>query len=248
LRCTLRPTSSVRPRPTGHLVSGNDDTPVDGVYRFGQLYKSNSPDGSLDFFRNTCLVRRLDGATGFGLFRGTHPADGERRSANNVFVDVTPSIAAGSGYVTAYLPPPDFRGPTDGNCYVRVGGPPRPLLRHLRFDQRPGAAFDNLSKYRDSAHFEASQVGYPPGFEHNGLEEAAPFLSLAADGTPQDGDDLRLTATSPAREHGIDPSGVGIVDPFAAPGPWHMGCYPPGDTGGLNVGVDGRRRFPTNPG
>ena len=102
------PTTSIRPRPDGHLVDGNDDAPVDGVYRYGQLYKSNSPDGPMDFFHNTCLVRRLDGPTGFGLFRGAGEDDKVRRSVDNVFVDVTPSIAEGSGYVTAYLPPPDF--------------------------------------------------------------------------------------------------------------------------------------------
>ena len=145
------PTASIRPRPDGHLVDGNDDTPVDGVFRYGQLYKSNSPDGPMDFFHNTCLVRRLNGPTGFGLFRGAGPGDKVRRSVNNVFVDVTPSIAAGSEYVTAFLPPPDFRGPTDGNCYVQIGGPPRDLLRHERYDETPGGAFGDLATYRQPA-------------------------------------------------------------------------------------------------
>ena len=242
------PTSSIRPRPDDHLVDGNDDEPVDGVYRYGQLYKSNSPDGPMDFFHNTCLVRRLNGPTGFGLFRGAGPDDKVRRSANNVFVDVTPLVDAGSGYATAYLPPPDFRGPTDGNCYVQVGGPPRDLLRHERYKQTPGDAFVDLATYhQDSPHFLASQALYPPGFEWHGLAEDTPFQSLAADGTPQDTDDLRLNDTSQARNHGIDPNDVGIADPFATPGPWHMGCYPPGEIGGLDVGVDGRRRFPGDP-
>ena len=99
-----------------------------------------------------------------------------------------------------------------------------------------------------SPHFLASQALYPPGFEAHGLAEDTPFRSLAADGSPQDADDLRLNDTSQARDHGIDPNDVGITDPFATPGPWHMGCYPPGEMGGLDVGVDGRRRFPKNPG
>jgi hypothetical protein len=253
------PTSSFRPRPADHLVDGNDDTPIDGVYRYGQLYKSNQPDGPMDFFHNTCLVRRLDGPTGFGLFRAAGPDDQVRRSVNNVFVDVTPLITTSSEYVTAYLPPPNFAGPTDGNCYVQVGPPPRPLLRHKKYVGGPatGAAFDDLAAYRGSPpdflgspHFLASQDLYPPGFERHGVEEKTPFRSLAADGVPQEADDLRLNDASQARDQGIDPNAndVGIADPFATPGPWHMGCYPPGEIGGLDVGVDGRRRFPKNPG
>jgi len=252
------PTSSFRPRPAGHLVDGNDDTPVDGVYRYGQLYKSNDPDGPMDFFHNTCLVRRLDGPTGFGLFRGAGQGDQVRRSINNIFVDVTPLITAASDYVTAYLPPPSFSGPTDGNCYVQVGGPPRALLRHEKYGPPPpvpGADFDDLTAYRGSPpdflgspHFLASQALYPPGFERHGVEDEAPFRGLAADGAPQEADDLRLNDSSQARDHGIDPNDVGIADPFATPGPWHMGCYPPGGTGGLDVGVGGRRRFPKAPG
>ena len=58
------PTVSFRPRPERHLVGGNDDLPIDGVFRYGQL-SSNQPDGPMDFFHNTCLVRRLDGPTAF---------------------------------------------------------------------------------------------------------------------------------------------------------------------------------------
>ncbi len=76
-----------------------------------------------------------------------------------------------------------------------------------------------------------------------GTSGAAPFRGLAADGAPQAADDLRLNDSSQARDHGIDPNDVGIADPFATPGPWHMGCYPPGGIGGLDVGVAGRRRF-----
>jgi hypothetical protein len=242
------PTSSIRPRPDDHLVDGNDDTPVNGVYRYGQLYKSNQPDGPMDFFHNTCLVRRLDGPAGFALFRGAGQGDQIRRSVNNVFVDVTPSITAGSGYTTAYLPPPDFSGPTDGNCYVQVGGPARALLRHDPYDAASGGIFGDLATYRGSEHFRASQALYPPGFEQHGLAEETPFRSLANDGAPQNADDLRLNDTSQARDHGINPNDAGIADPFATPGPWHMGCYPPGEIGGLDVGVDGRRRFPENPG
>jgi hypothetical protein len=227
------------------------------VYRYGQLYKSNEPDGPMDFFHNTCLVRRLDGTAGFGLFRGAGPGDQVRRSVNNVFVDVTPLITAGSEYVTAFLPPADFAGPTDSNCYVQVGGPPRPLLRHRRYvgGSPIGAEFDDLTAYRGSPpdllaspHFLASQALYPPGFEQHGVEETAPFRSLAADGAPQ-ADDLRLNDTSQARHHGIDPTNddVGIADAFPTPGPWHMGCYPQGEIGGLDIGVDGRRRSPKDP-
>ena len=164
-----------------------------------------------------------------------------------MFVDISPLVDAGSEYVTAYLPPPTFHGPTDGNCYVQVGGPARPLLRHDRYDEVDGAGFANLDDYRGSTHHIDSRTIYGPGFERNSVAETAPFVSLAADGAPQATDDLRLAVTSQATTHGIDPDTAGITDTFAAPGPWHMGCYPPGAADGLNVGVDGARRYPDAP-
>ena len=71
--------------------------------------------------------------------------------------------------------------------------------------------------------------------------------SLDANGAPQDADDRRLNDISRATNHSIDPNDAVIADPSATPGPWHECCYPPGEIGGLNVGMDGSRRFPEDP-
>jgi hypothetical protein len=98
-----------------------------------------------------------------------------------------------------------------------------------------------------NAHHEHSKTIYPPGFEKNSREGDPLFHQIAQDGVPQFDDDLRLNADSPARDHGVELDTIGITDPLAPPdGQPDMGCYQ-FDTPGLEVGVDGRRRFPEPP-
>jgi hypothetical protein len=241
------PTAGIRPRPVGHLVDRDEE---DGVFRFGQLYKSNRPDGPMDFFHNTCLVRRQNGLAGFLLFRESEEGNKVRRSANNIFVDVEP-ISADPAYATAFLPDPGFAGPTDANCYHQLGGPPKSVVRHLRWAGGQAKAYPSLDAYRADTHFVASQDAYPPGFEHQGIDADPRFRSIAPDGSPAD-DDLRLGDGSPAAAAGIPLTGppTGIVDPLAPAGgpPPDLGCYPPGpDSAVLEVGVGGRRKFPQPP-
>jgi hypothetical protein len=187
------------------------------VFRFGQLYKSNRPDGPMDFFHNTCLVRRQNGLAGFLLFRESEEGNKVRRSANNIFVDVEP-ISADPAYATAFLPDPEFAGPTDANCYHQLGGPPKSVVRHLRWAGGQAKAYPSLDAYRADTHFVASQDAYPPGFEHQGIDADPRFRSIAPDGSPAD-DDLRLGDGSPAAAAGIPLTGPPPASSTRSPQP-----------------------------
>ena len=103
-----QPTRGIRPRP-------HDDT---AVARFGHLFKTDPPDGPLDLFQNTVIVTRQSIGSSYSLYRdyrGAHP----RRSFNNIFVALNPTPE--SDRPIAYLPNPNHRGDTDGNCYFRSG-------------------------------------------------------------------------------------------------------------------------------
>ena len=243
------PTAGIRPRPPGHLVDKDDTQPHDGVYRYGQLYKSNQPDGPMDFFHNTCLVRRQNALAGYIHFRDSSADSGTRRSVNNIFVNIEP-VSADPRYATAILPEPGFAGPTDANCYWELGG--GPPVRHLGWVGGVAATYPSLDAYRVGQHFQASQAAYPPGFEHHGIDEDPQFRSIAPDGSPSTDDDLRLRDGSPAAQAGLQLTGppTGIIDPLAPPdGPApDLGCYPPAPNDlVLEVGVDGRRKSPPHP-
>ena len=91
------------------------------MFRFGLLYEAEAPDGPLDLFQNTCLIRQRSGRAGFQHY--VSKSGGVRRSFNNIFTDVEPA-PDGPDYSTAFLPVPTFRGPTDGNCMHQ---PPSPM-------------------------------------------------------------------------------------------------------------------------
>jgi hypothetical protein len=256
------PTASIRPRPCGHLISKDDVNKDGSVFRYGQLYKSNKPDGALDLFHNTCLVAHQSRLAGIQHYANSEGAT--RRSANNIYADVTPSPENADSYASAFLPRPDFSGSTDGNFYFQLPKQHLRLLRHAKYDipsqipsQRTADSFDSLEDYRNgigqppndppNAHHEHSKIIYPPGFEKSSREGDPLFHQVAPDGVPQFDDDLRLKADSPARDHGVELDAIGITDPLAPPdGQPDMGCYT-FDTPGLEVGVDGRRRFPEHP-
>jgi hypothetical protein len=244
------PTAGHRPRPADHIVGKNDENKDGSVFRFGQLYKSNPPDGPLDLFQNTCLVANQSGDAGIQHYSSSE--GGMRRSFNNVFVDVNPSPSRPLKYATAFLPLPMFPGPTDGNCFFQLGGDPNPLLRHVGYEldgHHDPNSFANLEAYysgtgtgnQPSSHFTDSQALYPPGYEANSIDVDPQFQRIAPDGVPQFDDDLRLRF----RKQGVnlsDPN-VGIDDPLAPQGNPDIGCYQ-FDQPGLQVGVDGRRHFP----
>jgi hypothetical protein len=233
-----RPTAGYRPRNPGETK----------VFRFGHLYKSNGVDGPLALFRNTCLVLG-SGSAGQASYTHYRNADGPhaRRSFNNIFIAVNPD--SDSDQSITIVPPPSFPGPTDGNCYFRFGAAGKPLLRFLGYafgnqNFRAGT-FLGLAELKKSELFRQSMGQYPPGFEAHSIDVEPLFRLIAADGNPQETDDLRLQPKSPARKHGVDlPADLAAFDPGVSPSASRdIGCFPFGSTE-LEVGVDGRRQFP----
>jgi hypothetical protein len=81
-------TSGIRPRPPQHLIDEADANKDGSVFRFGQIYKSNPPDGPLDLFHNTCLVAHQAGEAGIQHYAEAGDENKVRRAFNNIFIDV----------------------------------------------------------------------------------------------------------------------------------------------------------------
>jgi hypothetical protein len=222
------------------------------VVEHGHLYKSNPPDGPVDFFHNTFLVLGQDNQAAYQHYTGLKSA-GVRRSFNNIFIAVNPDEA--SDIALAFLPPPTFQGPTDGNCYFRIGMKSAPLLRlqveegETQTGKRCVESLQQLRQDTDTGHcrprgyFALSQALYPPGFEANGIDADPMFRFIRADGIASPEDDLRLKNGSPAVGAGVPlVPDLKAKDPLASDAPKpDIGCYPLG-AAPLKVGVDGRRR------
>jgi hypothetical protein len=54
-----------------------------------------------------------------------------RRTFNNIFVAINPDSAF--DHAITFIPSPSFPGPTDGNCYYRIGLMTNDLFRHLEY-------------------------------------------------------------------------------------------------------------------
>lgn len=257
-----QPTAGVRPRPSGDQK----------VFRFGNIYKTHKIDGEVHLFQNTILVFRqpLDLAS-YKHYYNTQGAN-PRRSFNNIFVSINPESDFDQPIML--LPSPSFPGPTDGNCYFRIGSKTKPLFRFLGYsftdplepalncNNCEAGNFDNLTALRGdsttnpvtepSLLFKQSKSQYPPGYEAVSIAEDPLFRRIGGAGTSLfDSDDFRLGSLSPARGHGIElPPDLKVLDPLA---PFQdqerpdIGCYV-FDGPGLDVGVDGRRHFPLRPG
>jgi hypothetical protein len=176
-----------------------------------------------------------------------------RRSFNNIFVAVNPDPAA--DVPITFIPLPSLPRPTDGNLYHRIGAAaavPFTAVAYtfegINYLKQDFATLDQLRYH--SALFEQSKTQYPPGYEANSGLADPRFLHLAADGTPDPQDDLRLAADSPAASVAAPlPSDLQDLDNSleatpTAPAP--AGCYGL-DSQPLQVGVDGRCRFPRVP-
>lgn len=229
------PTAGFRPRFTGDKA----------VWRYGNTFKINPPDGPYDLFQNTFLVYDQEGQAAYLHFRDTTGIH-RRRSLNNIFVAVNPT--AGADVAMTFLPPPSFPGTSDGNDYFRMGNAVAPLLRYLTYSfggvTYSGRNFQTLEEFRScpptkplfcqSVNLEAHSISVNPQFRNMG-----------ADGVFRATDDLRLADASPALAAGVPlPTDLKPMDPFApATGAPDMGCYPRGSAP-LRVGVDQRRSFP----
>jgi hypothetical protein len=237
------PTAGQRPRFVG-------DT---DVWRFGAPFKSNeslaAPDGPYDLFHNTFLVYDQQPAA-YSHYRSAlspHP----RQSFNNIFVVVDSGHTPNS--LISFIPPPTFPGPTDGNLYHRIGAPHPAAFRVVAYTLNgvdySQQDFGDLDQLCQSELFKQSKTQYPPGYEANSCLADPNFQHLAADGTPNPQDDLRLTAGSPAESAAITlPSDLQHLDSLEATPTTSepAGCYRL-DSQPLQVGVDGRHRFPGAP-
>jgi hypothetical protein len=225
------PTAGLRPQQ----APGPERRPR--TLRQGQFFKDGRHEGPFDLFHNTCLVYApgaigadYDGLndTGFTHY-GNLTDSARRRSFNNIFVAVYPPETSRP---IAHLPPNTFDGPTDGNCYFRVG-PDIPDA--FVVVGRP--AYPDLGSYR------AAQQRY----EEGGAQEDPQFRSFATDGLPRPSDDLRLRPGSPSRENAVAlPLDLWWMDAkvrgLLSLGSRRRGCYPANAR--LRVGVDRRQSFP----
>jgi hypothetical protein len=237
------PTAGRRPRRVG-------DT---DVWRFGAPFKSNevtAPDGPYDVFHNTFLVydQRPAAYQHYSSALSPHP----RRSFNNIFAVVDPDHSPDNPIT--FIPPPTFPGPTDGNVYHRIGADDIHAFRVVDYTfnglHHSVQNFSTLSDLWAGTFFTESKTQYPPGFEASSCLDDPQFLHLAANGTPQMQDDLRLMATSPATTAAVTlPADLQGIDssPEATPTtPAPAGCYRL-QSDPLQVGVHGRYRFPRVP-
>jgi hypothetical protein len=151
------PTAGIRPKFTGDQ----------DVWRFGNTFKSNSPDGPYDVFQNTFLVYDQQGQASYLHYRNMQDL-AARRSFNNVFVAVNPNPE--SDAAITFVPTPAFPGPTDGNNYHRIGQTTAPPYRFLGYEFPAGTQFraGNFDCLRGCAQplvgsvlFQQSQSQYP---------------------------------------------------------------------------------------
>lgn len=255
-----RPTAGRRPSADPDGPEDPDD-PKDPL-RLGQFFKSDLPDGPLDLFHNTVLVKDQIGRASF-LHLNDAPPDSPqcpfmpRRSFNNVFVAV--NTVPPRPRPVSWLPNPIWPAATDGNCYFRAGEfPDEELFHHFAYSfpgespAVPGRGFFTLEELRGggsppapaSKIFEHSTIVRPPGYEASSIAEDPLFLHVPALADASPDDDFRLRPASRCRRGGVVlPADLRVLDgalPNELP---DIGCFR-SDAPPLSVGVDGRRRFP----
>ena len=244
-----RPFAKSRPRV--YEQTSCHDTGDRRTLGVGVLVKTDPPDGPLDFFHNTCVVRDNQVDASFNHFSGWGTS--RRQVFNNIFVAV--NTVAASDKPIAFLPNVDLAASsddaaTDGNCFFRTGQyHSAPLLQVRNHASGGTPSFATLEDYRGpptpSPHFNGSQGTYEPGFEASSIEADPHFRRFGpAHLVPAWQDDFRLRAESAAGTAGVEleePLRTMDTAPhFADPA---MGFLPLG-AAPLTVGVDGRRVFP----
>ena len=259
-----RPTAGRRPQPV-NPDPADPDNPRDPL-RFGQLFKSNHPDGPLDLFHNTVVVQDQIGRSSFAHLNDATPPDPldpptcpfmPRRSYNNVFVAAYQ--VARPNQPISWLPNPTWPAATDGNCYFRTGEfPEGDLFRHFRYDfpgepaQIPGRVIPTLAVLRGgdpppplpSAIFRHSALLHPPGYEASSIAADPLFHQVPSWVETSPEDDFRLRAESPCRAAGVVlPADLRALDEALSAERPDIGCFQSDDPP-LSVGVDGRRTFP----
>lgn len=262
-----RPTAGRRPRYAGdtkvwrygHFPKSN---PPDGPYDLFQntfVVYAQTGQASFMHYRST------------GAKSGKHP----RRSFNNMFIAVNPDSGSDKAITFISSPsfPAQTDGNNYyrlGNAtndayrylaYCFKDDPPCPQVPSDPPPKKPpcpedptndrkcnAGTFCNLVALRNSLLFEQSKSQYPPGYEAHSIEKDPQFRRIGADGRFRKTDDLRLGDTSPAIGAGVElPEELQVLDEPFAPSSVNpdIGCYPFG-SGPLQVGVDGRRSYPSD--
>lgn len=262
-----RPVAGVRPNPSDR---NHPDVWRHGSAFKSNVHPAAPYEGPYDLFQNTFLTYdRSEGPQYIHYYDhgvATKPPLNTRRVFNNIFLAFTPDSHKRYDAMS-YIPLPSFPAQTDGNDYFQFGvsTPGVGRFRYSNdgigagcpFDLPPGGSpspcyFASLAAFRTSELFELSKTRYRPGYEAFGLELDPLFERMSGDGQVGDNDDLRLTSRSPLIRAGVRlPVDLGALDPLAptppslpepAPRP-DIGAIPYGSPA-LQVGVEGRRRFP----
>ena len=252
----LRRATLGRRRPVDPNASAELKTPL----RLGQLFKSDLPDGPLDLFHNTVVVKDQTGRASFTHLNDARPDKPKcpfmpRRSLNNVFVAVN-TVVLGSKPIS-WLPNPLWPAATDGNCYFRTGAfPDSELFRHFAYtfgdEDVDGVGFQTLVELRGdgsperppSTIFRHSTIVRPPGFEASSIADDPLFHDVPALADSSPTDDFRLRPESPCRGTGVVlPPDLRVLDGAPPDERPDIGCFR-ADAPPLSVGVDGQRLFP----
>jgi len=246
-----RPTAGIRPRPP---AAGGEQE--DGPLRLGQFFKGGCPDGPLDLFHNTILVKDQTSVSSFTHFRDYH-GESSRRSFNNIFVAI--NTVPQPERPIGWLPNPIWPATITGNCYYRTDvSNDVVLLQHGEYNfpgvvmTVPAQRFSSLDALRGgdppppppSDIFTHSEIVHPPGFEVSSIAEDPRFRHFDPSQNGVSGDDFRLRWDSPARQHGVVlPHELRALDNASPEERPDIGCFRLGDPP-LAVGVDARRQFP----
>jgi hypothetical protein len=247
-----RPTAGRR-RPVDPEAPEDPDEPKDPL-RFGQLFKSDLPDGPLDLFHNTVVIKHQVGRVAFKHLNDAQPGSPQcpfmpRRSFNNVFV----ALDAPSEKPISWLPNPTWPAATDGNCYFRTGAfPEGKLFEHFKYRfpgetvDVPRADFPTLEALRASTIFDDSAILHPPGYEASSIAADPLFQDVPAleDSSPDD--DFRLGPDGPCRGGGVVlPADLRVLDGASPDERPDIGCFR-SDAPPLAVGVEGLRTYPAS--
>jgi hypothetical protein len=244
------PTRGRRPHPDRSLVPDIPDFDLE-VFRFGNMLKNdNEFNPALNLTHSTVLVVDQRIQSSYNLFRNTWGGT-PRRAYNNIFLAINRHPDA--DLPIAFLPQPTDPAETNGNCYFRIGRDSAPMFR-VRKPSTPtpgepdeSQTFDDLAAVTNplNPYFVESMHEHPPGFEKDGLDKNPQLRRYWPPFELPGVEDLRLTKSSPARHRGISLAATPLawLEQLETP---DMGSYLAYDSPPLQVGVDGRRHFPSS--
>jgi parallel beta helix pectate lyase-like protein len=244
------PTLGRRPHPNPALMASPDlDIDKDDrdvrVLRFGNLLKARGADPPLFLSHNTVVVVDQEIFSNHNVFR-EYTGTSVRRAYNNIFLAINRTEA--SDKPVAFLPKPQDKAETNGNCYFRIGRHSSPMFQ-VRETPRTFADLEDLRDIDDPANGYYRDVleEHNPGYEASSIDTNPRLRRYWPPFELPGVEDLRLADKSPAIGHGINLTGLlpaDLVEPHRGAGP-DIGCYPV-DSPPMRVGVEGRREFPTS--